>query len=312
MRAGIDATDRLGRDAGLLAATELGLGSLLHALQIPLAGHLLSLNQIAILTRHTRGTRAEPGARGGPAALSAIAAVLKSLSPAGKKLTPMLAISAQGLLFNLGTLALGRNALGAMLGALLSSAWAFVQPVLLYWLLFGDVLLRGAEVLYRRTQEAFHFDRGDLIVVVSALAAIKAVAALGVSWTAWRMGEQGFERYQAKLKGAGAAGRARMLAATSGAFSSREAALAAARDLVRPGFVLSLVAVSVFFVWSEASVSEWIWGLLRPVALGFVLYFAVRVIPWDHALIRLERAGWTGMSRSFRAAIRALRKDSEP
>ncbi|MFM8268834.1 MAG: hypothetical protein ACKN9V_01485, partial [Pseudomonadota bacterium] len=90
--------------AGILSLVEIGLGGLLHGMKIPFAGTFLSLNQGFFLTRLIKLNCFSPDARTLPFRVSNITALLKSLSPAGKKLLPMLAISAQGFLFSFGTL----------------------------------------------------------------------------------------------------------------------------------------------------------------------------------------------------------------
>src|SRR6185295_7221686 len=84
--------------ATLLSLTEVGLGSVLHAMHIPFTGQLLSLNQIAVLSH---ATKMHPE-KSAPLTISVVAALLKSLSPIGKRLTPMLALTMQGLLFTFG------------------------------------------------------------------------------------------------------------------------------------------------------------------------------------------------------------------
>ena len=93
-----DNTEEIGKQIASLALIEVGLGSLLHSLKIPLSGHFLSLNQTAFLSRSSFKLNSKKA----PLEISLTASILKSLSPAGKKLTPMLAIAAQGLLFYIG------------------------------------------------------------------------------------------------------------------------------------------------------------------------------------------------------------------
>src|SRR5262245_25316383 len=114
--------DVCGTYAALLSASEIGLGSILHTFQVPFSGHFLSLNQIFILSRAST----EVGRNGSlliPGSISFIAAALKSLSPSGKKLTPMLAIGMQGILFNTGIVLIGHNIAGRIFGACIASLW---------------------------------------------------------------------------------------------------------------------------------------------------------------------------------------------
>src|SRR4029079_1686198 len=47
----------IGHDEALLSCVEVGLGSLIDALHVPLGGHLLSLNQSFLLSRSALRTR---------------------------------------------------------------------------------------------------------------------------------------------------------------------------------------------------------------------------------------------------------------
>ena len=89
----------IGLWAATLSIAEVGVGSFMHAFHIPLTGTFLSLNQAAFLTRLTKLNQHRDDARGLAFDVSTVTALIKSFSPIGKRLTPMLAISVQGLLF---------------------------------------------------------------------------------------------------------------------------------------------------------------------------------------------------------------------
>jgi hypothetical protein len=309
----VSAVDDIGRDAALLSATEIGLGSMAHAWHVPLSGHLLSLNQILILTRFTRRWRAPAGVAaapvGGPAAISAISACLKSLSPAGRKLTPMLAIAAQGACFNLGTVLLGRGRAGTLCGAGLASLWAFAQPVLIYALIFGAPLVRALGQLHAKTRAVVDVSPERLLAALGALVALKLVAAAAVVMAAWRLPESRWRGWDARLLAMGKARREAWVgarAAGNGGPGWAGAARAAARDLLNPLFLISLGLTGAFFWWSEQGPIAMAWMLLRPVAVGFILFFGVRVIRWEGVLRRMKRAGWQGPARACRVAVETL------
>ena len=141
-------TEEVGKKAALLSAIEIGLGSVLHGLHVPMAGHVLSLNQGFILSR----AQVELQDKRAAGLISTTAALLKSLSPAGKKLTPMLAIAMQGQLFGLGSMLLGNNMLGHSLGMLLLCVWGFIQPLFFYALVFGETLWGMSEFYLQQLQ----------------------------------------------------------------------------------------------------------------------------------------------------------------
>ena len=72
--------------------------------------------------------------------ISFITAVMKSLSPAGK-LGPMMSISSQGLLYSLGVFVGGVGTTGKVIGMILLSLWAFIQPFISYFLMYGAEIL---------------------------------------------------------------------------------------------------------------------------------------------------------------------------
>src|SRR5688572_7807052 len=88
----------------LLSSSEVGLGSLLHGLHLPLAGHFLSINQSVLLTLASQESQQRKLAFCDCSLVSVLSAALKLLSPMGKKITPMIAIALQGVFYSLSLL----------------------------------------------------------------------------------------------------------------------------------------------------------------------------------------------------------------
>jgi hypothetical protein len=317
----LELVDLIGREAAYLSLMEIGLGSFLHALRVPFTGYFLSLNQAFFLSHAVSRGRALPRARVLPGAISLITALLKSLSPAGKKLTPMLAISMQGTLFTAGTIALGPTWAGVIAGAVLSSLWAFAQPLLLLWLLYGQDLGRIA---------AFYEEKFGLSWVLAGLVGAKAVLALALALAGFTMSERRFGGYRERMLRA-ARGRAEAGHRMGGSWTvngetvtrakdeatdppgwsewKRRISMArgALRDLFNPLFVLSLAASAVFFVLAEVSFAQLAWLLMRPVAVGFALFFALRMVPLERVAGWLERSRLDWLARALHAAVRGVR-----
>ena len=127
--------DRVSHYSAFLSLVEIGFGSIVHGLKIPFGGQLMSLNQGAVLSHATRNI--EHKTFSSLMMISTVAAVMKSLSPAGNKLGPMLSISVQGSLFASGVFLFGKNLFGVVLGMILLSLWAFIQPLMVGYLFFG-------------------------------------------------------------------------------------------------------------------------------------------------------------------------------
>src|SRR6185503_3875682 len=96
----------------LWASFEIVLGSFLHNAQFPLSGHLLTAIAIALLVA---GRRLWPE-QGLFWRAGLICAAMKSASPSAFLLSPMIAISIEGVLLEIGTSLGGGGALGLLLG----------------------------------------------------------------------------------------------------------------------------------------------------------------------------------------------------
>lgn len=122
----------------LWAASEIVLGSFLHNVRLPFAGHILTFLAVAILVAGHRAWNT-PGlvARAG-----LIAALMKSLSPSAVLLGPMVAIAMEGLLME-GAIRLARGrAAGYLLGGALAMSWTLAQKIVSLLLTYGPDTVR--------------------------------------------------------------------------------------------------------------------------------------------------------------------------
>jgi hypothetical protein len=263
------------QQAARLAMVEVALGAGVHAFKIPIGGHLLSLNQGLFLTRVVRDLRGIARVSQYPLYVANISAILKSLSPAGNKLGPMLSISAQGCLYSTGILIFGANLFGVVIGMMALSLWAFVQPLLTLYVLMGNSFVQALEFYLHKVQQGWGLAPQRILMGLGVLVAVKALIAALVGWCGYRMSPSQFQQFEERV------------AALAKRFPQRrpqtpapthhgQRALLAARDLLRPWFLLSLVLTGLFFYFSESSWSALIWVLLRPLAIGFALFYISR------------------------------------
>lgn len=297
--------DHIGKNAALLSIIEIGLGSLLHSFKIPFTGHTLSLNQGFILGRASLKARHHQNARFVGCSIANVTALLKSLSPAGKKLTPMLAISAQGFCFSVGTVVFGVNPIGIWFGMSLLSLWAFVQPVLLYYLLYGKTMIHIAEYFYEKLTKTFQFEHETLLLILFNVIAVKLVLAALVTFAIFWLPEDFIEKKYRRLIGlAKKSGRwQRQLQADKPKLSFTRNALLALRDLFNPLFVLSLLVTAAFFVFVDTSATKLIWALLRPIAVGYLLFLIIRIVPFEKFFTEKE----DNFSRSMQVALKTIK-----
>lgn len=290
-------TETIGKEAATLTLVEIGLGSLLHSLKIPLAGHLLSINQIVILSRSSFKLKSHQS----PLKISIIASLLKSLSPAGKKLTPMLALAAQGLLFSFGITLLGINYLGLILAILLSSLWAFVQPILLILLIFGKSMIDVGDHFIHEIQKIFPQAGNVIVWLIIILIIIKFFVTLVLSLMAIKMPDSKFESYQTFL----------LLQVKERKSSSRSAVLMALRDLFNPLFIATFILTIMFFIFSHASFAQILWALLRPLAVGYIFFYIIRIYPAENLSRQFRRMGLHQLAKSLEFAIATVRNNKK-
>ncbi len=287
--------------AAALSLIEVALGSVLHSFRIPFSGNFLSLNQGFLLCRASLAAR-ELDHRGGvPYAISNVAAVLKSLAPAGKKLGPMLSLSVQGGLFSLGVFLFGVNGLGLVVGMVLLSFWTFLQPLVTYYLFFGSELFAALNYLFEKTLPYHGLSLGGLGWILAAVVAVKALVAAVLAVLA--MGSKGAD-FQDRLLVMAKERGLKPLAPRAGS-----PLWLALRDLTHPLFLFSLFATGFFLYFSQHSAGEKIWIMLRPLAIGFCFFYFSRTLTLDRWLSRLHGTRFEGFARACQGALAHLRGD---
>ncbi len=304
--------NHIGKQAALLSAIEIGLGSILHSFRLPFSGHTLSLNQGFLMSRATLARRNDKGARFIPVHMGNIAALLKSLSPAGKKLTPMLAISTQGFLYSIGVIVFGINTAGILVGMLLLSLWAFLQPILLYYLLYGKTIIHIADYFYDKLAKVFPLTPEVLVAILATVVTAKVLLGQIIGVLAIRLpGHLVNDQYEYLVEKAKSAPRFQNLVqensdkpSSSHKLSFIQNAKLALLDLMNPLFILSLFITAFFFLFTKTNATPLIWILMRPIAIGYLLFLLVRIFPVEQLFANNK----SRFSHSLQIAMRHLRE----
>ena len=255
-------TKEIGRFAALLSLIEVGLGSFLHSFSAPFTGQILSLNQSFILTRASIKVKDKSSA----AIISNTSALLKSLSPAGKKLTPMLAISAQGNLYSVGLYILGNNVLGRLLGTFLLCLWAYIQPLVIYLLLFGKDLIFMSEYFLKKISKVFDITQDQILTYILLIISFKILIGFILTLIAHRVSDKHFLAYENWAK------RQKPKNEKKAVISPLKGAI---KDLLNPLFIVSMILMGLFFFFSKTDISKAIWLLLAYLKKGFSETFDV-------------------------------------
>jgi hypothetical protein len=263
---------KIGDLAAAQSIAEIGLGSLLHSFHVPLSGHFLSLNQTVLLSFAAKSASSRKEAVGLCSGMAAVVALLKSLSPAGKKLLPMLAIATQGLLYSLGVALLGLNVLGVALGASFLSIWGFAQPLLITWLLFGETFFDGLVKLWNDIAKALHLNPELGISIIIGVLIFKATLASVFSVWAFKARPLWEQKYKNWLSS-----KSPSLKKTTIPSSGWRGAIG---DVLSPWFIFSICfALLVFYFFQNKSFLDGFLYALRILSVSFLFFWLVRSAP---------------------------------
>lgn len=270
--------DIASRCALQLSLMEVGLGSFLHAFHIPFSGFFLSLNQCFVLNRAFLFSDSSTSSESLylPMTISNTAAIIKTLSPYGKKFTPMLAISMQGLLFNIGIILFGKNLLGRCVGSLLLSLWPMIQPALIYGIIYGSVLL-NMSVYYNQMISKFPlFDGMTLQTIVVGYIFIHMFLSLCVCLMTFFLPARLLDSYDNYITSYSPSNLKSLSVPAKRCFLQKLQGVM--KDFTSPLFLLSLILSGFFFYATVHSLGSFFFLFFRLIAVAFLTFFIIRNI----------------------------------
>lgn len=285
---------RIGLFGGAAGGIEVSVGAALHAAQIPLRGMVMSSVQASVMTFTGFGL-AQPTR---VVWVPFIAAGLKAFSPAGNRLRPMLAITAQGALYGASIAVAGWNALGITLGGAFVGAWAAAQGFILQYLLLGDELFKSYETIATWLNSHLRLVAPSLGWLVVGWTILHALVGGAVTFTAWRL------RAPPRVL--------RDIIARESTLTTQPAVATApkggrwqrlGRDFLRWQFWLPLLFVGAIMLATGRSWSALAWLALRFVAVALVfiaLLSLLRPARWAGVL---RRRGWWGPAHALDGAF---------
>ncbi len=262
--------------AAIIASIEIFAGSLLHGLKVPFGGNFLSLVQAAFLTLASRSASSRLDAVKLPFYISSISSCLKSLSPAGNKLGPMLSIWMQGVLFSGGVGLFGKNPVGTAVGGALLSLWAFVQPFLTLYLFFGDTLFEAGSFYLDKMQAKLGVGSEELIFVLTTVVAVKALLSVLICGVFVPLFEQRILRYSFKSFAKHKKEIYEKIVGRQKSSDHKSIFLLAVKDMLQPFVLFSFFLGIVFLVFSTSSYAKMIWLSLRPLAIAYLFFVFCR------------------------------------
>ena len=265
------------------------------------------LNQALILGKTSLATKSDKSSKFSSAQISLTSSLLKTLSPAGKKLTPMLAISAQGFLFNLGTILFGINPFGIWIGTILLSLWGFIQPISIYMLLFGENLLYMANYFFKKFSVFSSITIDDVWVYLIIVVSIKITIATLVTVLIFAIEKEDYIRWQNKLIKKSAT-KKKNLNSQFESLPLKENIKKALSDLFNPFFIFTWIFTGLFFYFAKSPHASFIWILCRPLIVGFILFLGIRLLPFDFLFKKLDDWGFKNFAKILQSSIDKLKK----
>ncbi len=293
--------ERIGACAGIAGLVEVGLGSTLHAYRVPLKGQLLASLQTVLLVGFGKSLRGR-----GLARIALLSALLKSFSPLGQRVRPMLYIALQGLCFATPVRLLGWNLGAVLLGAVLLGSFTLASSLAVDTLTFGTSFLTALSGAAASLSAALGLPPLSLGVLLGGAFVLRALLsiALGLSAYCWDL-QPWIQRWSRARRTRPEPSGAAQSAAR--ARRARPPALAALRDLLRPRFVLAFfVSTLLLLFFAKLRGSDLLGVVLRGLCvsyLGFLLLRRVNVAAFG---AWLDRRTHLGLGKSLPAALAAL------
>jgi len=258
----------------ILAANEILLGSILHGFRLPFGGQTLSLIQITFMSIVSQRANDYSESMRNPFYISSSSSLLKTISPAGNKLGPMLSIWMQGLLFCVGVAVFGHNFIGRLIGSMISALWAFIQPILTLYIFFGESLFDGFRFYAEKIVNITGFEPQSITAVFFIAVLIKVILSIVAGFVipyffhenVLLRSETLFQRNKQKVTKI-------LLTRKNNRGSTMMLAL---QDLCKPVYFLSLILGIVFFCFSSSSYAQMIWLSLRPIAVAYLFFLVSR------------------------------------
>lgn len=286
--------ERVGWFGALAGGLEVSAGSVVHGARIPFGGLGMATAQAAVLTR-----AAQPLIdRGRVVWVALLSAAIKSLSPAGQRLRPMLAIAMQGWLYARALRLLGWNLGAVATGGFLMGMWAASQGLLMQWLLVGDALAIALGKLNEEVAGLLGLQAPSLALLIAGwIAAHGAVVASGTV-LAWRRGARALEATRLpRWFSPPAIPSRRGWGATL---------LQAARDMLRPTFWVPILLILGALAWAGQPNETLLWVALRALLIAWVLFVLVQRVNLPALPARLRSLGMWGPAIAWRRALARL------
>lgn len=287
-----------GRFGALAGGVEWSVGTGLHVAQLPLRGLVLSSIQSAVLTAAANKLVVKSRTLW----VSVISAGLKSLSPSGSRLRPMLAITIQGFLFSLAIATFRWNAFAVFAGGFLCGAWASIQGLALQYFFTGTAFLTVLDTIFQWVVAQFPASGLTLFSLLAGWVAVWGIVAGSAAAGVFIRLTRGFD-FRISLP------------ETSMPATKKNGATPAwkmgALELLRWTFWVPLVFIAVLLWSAGAPLETQLWTVFRTTVSGWVLFSLAYRFDFLQFATYLRNKGLGGPSLAVQAAIATFKKPAD-
>jgi nucleoside-triphosphatase THEP1 len=176
-------------------AFEIVAGSLLHNLAIPMAaGTILSALGVMIMVAGARVF----GGKGIFWRSALVCAALKTVSPSAVILTPMIGITIEGLLMEVGVLLLGQNLFGFMLGGGLALLSILGFKLFRLIMIYGTDIIEAYQSVFSIVFSNEYFSQKGYLIPIAIIVTIYLAIGAFVAFTGYKGGNAIKRRFEDK------------------------------------------------------------------------------------------------------------------
>ncbi len=288
-------SEKIALYSAICSGVEIGLGSTLHALHVPLKGHFLALVQNFFLIQFAKELKGR-----NLFWIVFITSALKSFSPAGAKLKPMLYIFIQGGLFILPISLLGLNIFTVFAGSVLLGLSTLCLSLLIDYITFGQPVIDAYLSVIEKFLAAVHLGSVSVWAFILGIILLKILLSLAVSLTYFSNFSALLSNLKMRFTRETEAHQSPMLKKQT----MKESIIGAFSDLLTMRFALPFILISlIIFFFSNITKNQFSTVLLRGLILAWFGFLVSRRIDFDRIVRFLEKRDLGYVAASLKKAL---------
>ena len=274
---------------------EVSLGSILHASRFPLKGYILVGVQNFFLILFSKELKGR-----GLVAISLISAAMKSFSPAGGRLKPMLYIFLQGLFFALPISLFGHHFFSCLLGSIAIELISLVFKFASAYLTFGMALFDSSLNMFNAILTSLNLPTVSLEILVFLLVLLKLIVALIISLVAYFFDFSFLLlRWRGKIDTITPSNNIKIIS-----YSWKESIRLAFSDMILKRYLLPLfLTLSLIYFFSNLSAEGFAGVVVRALVISWFALVLSRRIDFNKIVHLLNKHGFEHLAVALNKAI---------